>query len=130
MDKALIQSAKDVLKHHRAIYSDFPVGAAIRMNDGAIIQGVNIENASYGLSICAERSALFSAYSQGYRKEDIKEMALTTPKPYLITPCGACRQVMGELVPAHTDIVMAYGEKTKVLKNKDLLPYAFSEGDL
>ena len=131
MDKELIQSAKDNMKHHRAVYSDFPVSAAIRMKDGRIINGVNIENASYGLSMCAERSALFSAYSQGYTKDDIKEMALTTPNPYHVTPCGACRQVMSELVPADTPVVMVdSNEKTKTLKNKDLLPYAFTEDDL
>ncbi|MFW5913664.1 MAG: cytidine deaminase [Bacillota bacterium] len=131
MDKALIQSAKDNIKHHRAIYSDFPVSAAIRMKDGTIIHGINIENAAYGLSMCAERSALFSAYSQGYTKEDIKEMALTTPKPYHVTPCGSCRQVMSELMGPDVPLVMsASNGETKTLRNRDLLPYAFTEGDL
>jgi len=131
MDKTLMQSAKDNLKNTHAVYSHFKVSAAIRLKDGTIINGVNVENAAYGLSNCAERSALFAAYSRGYKKEDIVEMALTTEQNKIITPCGACRQVMSELVPADTPIVM--GDKdgnTKTVKNLELLPFAFTKKDL
>ena len=131
MDKTLMQSAKDNLKNTYAVYSHFKVSAAIRLKDGTIINGVNVENAAYGLSNCAERSALFAAYSRGYKKEDIVEMALTTEQNKIITPCGACRQVMSELVPADAPIVM--GDKdgnTKTVKNLELLPFAFTEKDL
>jgi cytidine deaminase len=131
MDKALMQSAKDNLKNTHAVYSNFKVSAAIRLKDGTIINGVNVENASYGLSNCAERSALFAAYSQGYRKDDIVEMALTTEQDKIITPCGACRQVMSELIPANTPIVMAdRNGKVQTVKNLELLPFAFTENDL
>ncbi len=131
MDKALMQSAKDNLKNTHAVYSHFKVSAALRLKDGTIINGVNIENASYGLSNCAERSALFAAYSQGYRKEDMVEMALTTEQDKIITPCGACRQVMSELLPGDIDIVMqTKNGETKTLKNSELLPFAFTESDL
>jgi cytidine deaminase len=126
-----MQSAKDNLKNTYAVYSHFKVSAAIRLKDGTIINGVNVENAAYGLSNCAERSALFAAYSRGYKKEDIVEMALTTEQNKIITPCGACRQVMSELVPADTPIVM--GDKdgnTKTVKNLELLPFAFTKKDL
>ena len=131
MDKELMQSAKDNLKNTHAVYSNFKVSAALRLKDGTIINGVNVENASYGLSNCAERSALFAAYSRGYRKEDIVEMALTTEQDKIITPCGACRQVMSELVPADAPIVMADKDgKTKTVQNLELLPFAFTENDL
>lgn len=88
-------------------YSNFKVGAAILLKDGQVIHGANIENASYGLSNCAERSALFSFYSQGYQKEDIKAMAVVGDTEEPISPCGACRQVMNELLPKETPIYLA-----------------------
>ncbi|MGM0436592.1 MAG: cytidine deaminase [Bacillota bacterium] len=131
MDKELMQSAINNLKNTHAVYSNFKVSAALRLKDGTIINGVNVENASYGLSNCAERSALFAAYSQGYRKDDIVEMALTTEQDKIITPCGACRQVMSELVPADVPIVMAdKNGDIQTVKNLELLPFAFTENDL
>ncbi len=112
-------------------YSNFKVGAAILLNNGTIIYGANIENASYGLSNCAERSALFSLYSQGYKKEDIKEMAVVgnTLKP--ISPCGACRQVMNELINKETPIYLSnLNGDVKKTTIKELLPYSFDEVEL
>jgi len=107
-------------------YSKFPVGAALELNDGTIIHGANIENGSYPLGNCAERSALFSAYSQGYKKSDIKSITVVgnTDKP--ISPCGACRQVMHELMPKDTKIILTNlkGE-TKEVTIEELLPYGF-----
>ncbi|HHX80573.1 MAG TPA: cytidine deaminase [Acholeplasmataceae bacterium] len=112
-------------------YSKFNVGAALLMKDGSIITGSNIENASYGLSNCAERSALFAAYSQGYRKEDIVKMMVIGATDRPISPCGACRQVMSELIDAEVEVVLTNLNKDfKSLKVKDLLPYSFSDGDL
>lgn len=109
-------------------YSNFGVGAAILLKDGKVIHGANIENASYGLSNCAERSALFQAYSLGYNKSDIIAMAITGDTRNPISPCGACRQVMNELVSKETPIYLsnlkgAYKETTV----SSLLPYAFDE---
>jgi len=130
MDQELLKEAREVLKHAYVKYSNFRVGAAIRLKDGSIISGANIENASYGLTNCAERSALFAAYSQGYKKEDIVEMVLTTEQDHLVSPCGACRQVMRELMPADINVSMVYNNEVKTVKNRELLPLAFTEDDL
>lgn len=129
--KDLYSKAKEVLPNSYSHYSNFKVAAALRLTNGEIITGVNIENASFGLTNCAERSALFTAYSKGYRKEDIEEILITTEQTELISPCGACRQVMRELMPedAKVHLVTANGE-TKTVLNKELLPFAFTEGDL
>ncbi len=131
MDQKLSKAAQDALKNAYVPYSDFPVAAALRLADGRIITGVNVENASYGLSNCAERTALFSAYAEGYRKSDIVEVVVTTKNESLVSPCGACRQVMNELVPADALVHMvdATGD-VKTLANHELLPYAFSEEEL
>lgn len=109
-------------------YSNFGVGAALLMNDGRIIHGANIENASYGLSNCGERSALFAAYSQGYQKNDILAMAITANTDGPISPCGACRQVMNELLNKETPIYLTNLKGAlKETNIKALLPYAFDE---
>lgn len=127
----LYKLATEVLQNSYSEYSNFKVAAAIRMNDGKIITGVNVENASFGLTNCAERTALFTAYTQGYRKEDIKEMLLTTEQDSFISPCGACRQVMRELIEDDTLIHITNNKgDVKTVQNKELLPFAFTEKDL
>ena len=79
-----------------AKYSNFQVGAVVITKDGKYFLGSNIENASFGLTNCAERSALFSAYSNGVRKDDIEELVLIGKSNDFLYPCGACRQVMYE----------------------------------
>lgn len=129
--KKLVEEAIKASKHAYAPYSNYHVGAAIQMKDGTIITGANIENASYGLTNCAERTALFYAYSQGYSKDDIIEMAVVAGEDKIGTPCGACRQVMSELVPMEAPIIMGtLNGKTKETNMKELLPFAFSSGDL
>ncbi len=131
MKEELVQAAVEALENAYVRYSRFPVGAAIRLKDGRIVTGANIENASYGLSNCAERSALFAAYSQGVRKEDILEMAVATKNESFVTPCGACRQVMSELVRPDVEVhLVNKHKKVKTLKNEELLPYAFNEEEL
>lgn len=107
-------------------YSKFKVGAAILLKDGSYIHGANIENASYPLSNCAERNALFSLLSQGYKKEDIVQMTIIADSDTPISPCGACRQVMHELMPKGTPIYLANlkGE-VKETNPDELLPFAF-----
>jgi cytidine deaminase len=127
----LYNQAKQVLDNAYVKYSNFHVAAALKMKNGEIITGVNVENASFGLTNCAERTALFTAYTKGYRKEDIEEILITTKQDDFISPCGACRQVMRELMPedAKVHLVNNKGEEKTVL-NKDLLPFAFTEKDL
>lgn len=112
-------------------YSHFKVGAAVLLENGTIIDGCNIENASYGLCNCAERTALFKAYSIGYKKEDIKALAVVADTDRPTSPCGACRQVMSELMNQETPVYMANLKgDIMILSVKELLPYSFSESDL
>ncbi len=129
--KDLYNVAKELLENSYAEYSKFKVAAVIRMKNGELIKGVNVENASYGLTNCAERSALFAAYSLGYRKDDIVELLLTTEQDSFISPCGACRQVMRELINEDTKIHITNNKgDVKTVLNKELLPFAFTEKDL
>ena len=108
-------------------YSNFAVGAAVLSNDGYIYGGCNIENASYGLTNCAERTAIFNAVSDGKRNISAIAVVADTDRP--CSPCGACRQVIGEFkIPC---IIMANlkGEYKKVTL-EELLPFSFSNTDL
>ncbi|HPJ23723.1 MAG TPA: cytidine deaminase, partial [Bacillota bacterium] len=103
----LYEIAKENIKNAYVPYSHFRVSAVLKLKDGKTISGVNVENASYGLSNCAERSALFAAYSQGYTKDDIEELLVYTDKDYFVSPCGACRQVMRELMDEEATVTFA-----------------------
>lgn len=121
--------AKKAYNNSYATYSHFQVGACIVLTDGNYIMGTNVENASYGLTNCAERSALFSAYSQGYRKNDIKELIVMSKKG--VSPCGACRQVILELMNLDAIVTVCNLEgKIYSMKVNELLPCMFSEADL
>ena len=110
-------------------YSNFKVGACLVMTNGEFILGTNVENASYGLANCAERSALFSAYSKGYRKDDIKELVVVSKNRF--SPCGACRQVITELMHRDCDVTISDLEGNYyIMKVSELLPNSFSEEDL
>ena len=111
-------------------YSKFRVGAAILLKDGTIIKGSNIENASYGLSMCAERVCLYNVYAQGYLKEDVVAMAVSADTNDFIAPCGACRQVMDELLNENCSVfLMNKKDEFKEVKVKKLLPNSF-KGDV
>lgn len=130
MDK-LIQTAIDNLKNAYVPYSNFPVSAAIELKNGKIYNGINVENAAYGLTMCAERNALFSAYTDGVRKGDIKRLVVYTDHDYFVSPCGSCRQVMRELMEDQADVTLVNNQgDEKTLKNIELLPWGFSEKDL
>jgi cytidine deaminase len=132
MDKqSLILQAIAATKNCYVPYSKFKVGAAILLKDGQVITVANIENSSYGLSMCAERTALYHAYLNGYRKNDIVALAVIGPTEGPISPCGACRQVMHELMNANTPIYLSNLKKViKETTPKELLPFAFSSKDL
>lgn len=129
--KDKIELVKKAYNNAYAKYSNFKVGAVVVLKNGEYILGANIENASYGLSNCAERTALFSAYANGYRKDDIVELVIigNTDKP--ISPCGACRQVINELMNKDAIVTMTNLKgDIKTVKVLDLLPFSFNEGDL
>ena len=128
--KELIDHAFQAMKNSYARYSQFHVGAAVACRDGKVFYGANIENASYGATNCAERSAMFSAYSNGVRKEDIEAIAIVADGETIATPCGICRQVMAELLDMDTPVYMSNGKEDLDLTVKDLLPYAFTQEDL
>lgn len=112
-------------------YSKFRVGAAVELKNGNFIRGCNVENMSYGLTICAERCALFKAYSDGFNKKDIKAIYIYGETDEPISPCGACRQVIWELMENNAKVVLISKElKTKVMEVTDLLPYPFAESSL
>ena len=127
VDNQLIDKAIDAAKNAYAPYSKFYVGAALLMKDGNILTGANIENGSFGLCNCAERTALFYAYSQGYRKEDIISLAVVADTTSGVSPCGACRQVMSELLELDCPILLSNIKKTDLQKTniQELLPYIF-----
>ena len=112
-------------------YSNFRVGAAALLKDGTIIKGSNIENASYGLSMCAERVCLYNVYSQGYNKNDIVGFAISGDTTDFISPCGACRQVMCELLNETCSVfMMNVKDEFKEVKVRKLLPFYFKGDDI
>ncbi len=129
--KQLIELAKEARKLSYSPYSNFAVGAVILTKDGKIFKGSNIENASYPLCMCAERNAIYNAYMNGYKKEDLVSLTLVADTDTPCTPCGACRQVISELFPKNAPINMA-NMKGEVLTMtiEELLPLSFSGEDL
>ena len=127
--KELLREATLAKVNSYSPYSNFRVGAAALLKDGTIIKGTNVENASYGLTMCAERACLFNVYSQGYHKDDVVGFAVCGDCEDFIYPCGACRQVMCELLNETCSVFLmnANGE-FKEVKVKKLLPFAF-KGD-
>jgi cytidine deaminase len=97
--RKLFRQAKAAMKHAYAPYSHFHVGAAILLKDGRIFSGCNVENASYGLTICAERNAVFAAVAASARKPEITAVAVINHRGVPCSPCGACRQVLAEFGP-------------------------------
>lgn len=109
-------------------YSKFNVGAALLLKDGSYVLGCNVENISYGLTNCAERTALFKLVSEGYNKDDVVAMAIVGATDDPISPCGACRQVMAELLDKNTPVILANLKgDTKETTVEGLLPYMFSD---
>ena len=96
-DKELVALAKEAMEHAYVPYSHFKVGAALLTKDGRVFKGCNIENASYGATNCAERTAIFKAVSEGYREFDA--IAIVASSGDYASPCGICRQVLFEFLP-------------------------------
>jgi cytidine deaminase len=127
-ENSLIETAMRVRLEAYAPYSGYKVGAALLCDDGSVFTGANVENASYGLSLCAERVAVAGAVAAGNRNFDMLVIVADSEMP--CPPCGACRQVLSEFGP-DTMVVMANLEgDTQRAKVKELLPYAFSSRQL
>ena len=127
----LILKAKEARKLSYSPYSHFAVGAAVETKDGQIFLGANVENSSYPLCMCAERNALYNAMMHGYKKEDLVALALIADTDEPCSPCGACRQVISELLPSDAPIIMANMKgEVKETNAVELLPFAFSAKDL
>lgn len=125
----LLAAARTAADRAYVPYSRFPVGAAVLTGDGTIVSGCNIENASYGLTICAERVAIFQAVAAGHTR--IRAIAVAAPKALGTTPCGACRQVINEFKAADDLPVLLEGEAGPVtLSFAAILPHAFGARDL
>lgn len=126
--KLIVKAAKEGREHSYSPYSKFKVGAAAMLKDGTIIKGCNIENASFGLTCCAERNTIFSLITQGYDYHDIVMFAVIADTKDPVSPCGACRQVLAEFLKPDTPIVLAnMHDDIKVTNLKELLPYTFLE---
>lgn len=126
----LIEEAFKAMENAYAPYSNFHVGACVLLKDGSYFYGANIENASYPAGNCGERSALFAAYSRGYRKEDIEALAIVSDGKRIAAPCGVCRQVLSELLMQDTPILLATRKDRMDTTIAKLLPYQFGPEDL
>ena len=127
----LMNNAKEASKNSYSPFSRFAVGAAVITSSGKIYKGCNVENASFGLTNCAERTCMFTAYADGVRKQDIVALCVYSPKEHLVSPCGACRQVMVELLDENCPIILAYEEnKSYETTVKELFPLMFTSEDL
>ncbi len=126
VNEKLLEKARAAAQRSYSPYSEFPVGASVVTENGDFFDGCNIENASYGLTICAERVAIFNAISSGARK--LGPLAVSCLKgdpendPNSVMPCGSCLQVMTEFMPEETPIII---DKVGTMALKELLPLAF-----
>jgi cytidine deaminase len=123
----LLAAAREAQASAYAPYSNFAVGAAALVSDGSIYRGCNIENASFGLTVCAERVAVFKAISDGHL--DIVAVAVVTSAPKICKPCGACRQVIAEFSQADNSIIVLSASPTgdtEMQTITDLLPDTFT----
>ncbi len=126
----LITEAFKAMENAYAPYSNYHVGACIETTDGKLFYGANVENASYGATICAERNAVFAAYSNGYRKEQIKALAIVSDGDRIAAPCGICRQVLCELVRQDMPIYLSNGKSEMMTSIEKLLPMQFGLEDV
>ncbi len=119
----LLSAARDARERAYAPYSNFRVGAALDAGDGNVFFGSNVENASYGLSICAERGAVVAAIAAGFRRFDA--IAVAGPQGELTSPCGACRQFLAEFNPSMT-VVYTDRDGPVATTLAELLPHSFN----
>ncbi len=120
----LIQRAEEALKNAYSVYSKYKVGASVLTKNGNIYDGCNIENASYSLTLCAERTAIFKSVSEG--EKEIVAIAIITETDDFAKPCGACRQVMVEFMKDDALVILANKNREYIVKTiKEILPDSF-----
>jgi len=124
-EKELCQTAVAMLDRAYCPYSHFPVGAALECSDGTVFTGCNVENAAYGVAICAERTAMTKAVSEGHR--DFVRIAIAGRSEDFCVPCGICRQMMMEFAPDMEVICLNNKGETKSFRLRELLPYGFDQ---
>ncbi len=132
MDKnELVAEAIKARENAFTPYSHFKVGAALLTKDGKIYHGSNMESASYGLTLCAERNCIFGAYARGVRKDDIVAFAVVGDTDGPVSPCGACRQIIAEYLNRDVPIYLANlkGDISEY-KIEELIPYFFDGSEL
>ena len=123
-DQALVELAFTMLEKSYVPYSRFPVGAALEGTDGTVYTGCNVENAAYGSTLCAERTALVKAVSEGHR-DDLVRLAVVGNSTEPCWPCGACRQMLYEFAPDLTLLVAGQDHSFVKLTLRELLPHGF-----
>ncbi len=127
-NETLISAAKQARENAHAPFSNFRVGAAVRATSGRIFGGCNVENATYGLTVCAERIAIFKAISEGERGFDA--ISVVTDTDALTPPCGACRQLIWEFCGDVPVIMANLKGKTETIQMRDLFPKPFDSSHL
>ncbi|CAN5547853.1 cytidine deaminase [soil metagenome] len=128
--EALLAAAREAASRAYVPYSQFPVGAAVELEGGSIVTGCNVENASYPLTVCAERVAVATAVAAGHRH--IRAVAVTAPKVASVTPCGGCRQVLSEFRSSDGSLWVILEGKTgpEIVSIDELLPRSFGPAQL
>ena len=121
----LLAAARKVALNSHSPYSRFRVGAALRLSNGAIVTGTNVENVSYGLTICAERSAVVRAIAEHGPQIRIEAVAIANLNDAASPPCGACRQVLSEFIDPDAPVVFPSATGTRTMPFRELLPLAF-----
>jgi cytidine deaminase len=123
--RQLLRAAEKAARQSYAPYSHFHVGAALKLSNGEVVTGTNVENVSYGLTICAERSALVQAVSRFGPKIRVKAIAVANLNKAASPPCGACRQMLAEFTDANAPVVFPAKDGVRVMAFKDVMPLAF-----
>ncbi len=123
-NETLLKAALEAKNNSYAPYSNFHVGAALICEDGNIYSGCNVENSSYGLTICAERSAIFKMVASGERK--IRSILIVGETEEFLPPCGGCRQVISEFADEDTEVILVNGKREfKSISFAEIMPYRF-----
>jgi homotetrameric cytidine deaminase len=122
---SLLDKARQAALHAYAPYSGFRVGAALRLTNGEIVTGANVENVSFGLTICAERSALVRAVSQFGPEIRVEAVAIANLNHAASPPCGACRQVLSEFILPDSPVIFPSTDGDRIMSFNELLPLAF-----